>query len=102
MYGFSFFQTSPYFFRCDLECAIGIVTILFKLCFNISIYKSLHIYFCDQRLGPFDVIKKFDFKLCKLKHHRGCSVLIICNCYMLSKSSIDKNQLQLITSLMLM
>jgi len=39
--------------------------------------------------------------LYKLEHHRECNLLFGCNCDMLSKTFIDQNQLQLITSLML-
>ena len=39
--------------------------------------------------------------LYKLEHHRECNLLFGCNCDMLSKASIDQNQLQLITSLIL-
>ena len=48
---------------------------------------DLHIHYSDQRLGPFDVIEKADLKFYKLKHHRGCIILFVCNCDLLSKAS---------------
>ena len=39
--------------------------------------------------------------LYKLEHHRECNLLFGCNWDMLSKASIDQNQLQFITSLIL-
>ena len=87
MYGFSFFSTSPYF------CSY--------LWFSIPFFKGLHIYLCDQCLGLFPVINKVGLILYKLEHHRECNLLFYCNYDMLSKASIDQNELQLITSFML-
>ena len=44
------------------------------------LFKSLHIYLSDQRLRPFDVLKRIHLKVYKLKHQRGCSFLFVCNC----------------------
>jgi hypothetical protein len=69
--------------------------------FSISFFKGLHIHLHDQCLGPFHVVDKIGLPLCKFEHHRECNLLFGCNCDMLSKASIDKNELQLITYLML-
>ncbi len=85
MNGFSFFLASRYF--CSWWCSIPFL-------------KGLHILSCDQCLGPFSVIDKVGLTLYKLEHHRECD-LFCCNCDMLSKASIDQNELQLIPSLIL-
>ena len=77
MFGFLFFSTSSYF------CSWW---------FSIPFFKSLHIPLCDQCLGPFPIINKVGLALYNL---------FCCNCDMLSKRSIDQNELQLISSLML-
>ena len=84
--GFSFFLTSRYF------CSWW---------FSIPFFNGLHIHLCDQCLGPFFPL------LIKLAWHYTSLTIIVtatfscCNCDMLSKASIDQNELQLIPSLIL-
>ncbi len=49
-------------------------------------------------LVHFPVIDKVGFTLYKLEHYRECNLLFGGNCDMLSKASIDQNELHLITS----
>jgi hypothetical protein len=64
---------------------------------------KVYIFTCvtHQSLGPFPVLNKVSLALYKHKHHRECNLLFGCNCDMIYKASIDQNELQLITSIIL-
>ena len=84
--GFSFFLTSRYF------CSWW---------FSIPFFKGLHIHLCDQCLGPF-----FPLLIKVAWHYISLTIIVTatfscCNCDMLSKASIDQNELQLIPPLIL-
>ena len=62
---------------------------------------KVYIFTCVTSVLVYFLLLINGLTLYKLEHHRECNLLFGCNCDMLSKASIDQNELQLITSLIL-
>ena len=62
---------------------------------------KIYIFTCVTSVLVYFPLLNNALTLYKLEHHRECNLRFGCNFDMLSKASIDQNELQLITSLML-